>query len=298
MNPFLREHVRPLIGSALLHCAVAAGAVAAAWFSVAPKIVQPQAIEAYLAPAPRAHAGAVPEAAPEPAPAPAEPTKAEPPAPDSAVAEREQHAAEVVRLEQAAAAKAAADATRRLAAEREAKRKADTTARREAELKAKHKADAAAKHKAEVEAKAALKRRADDEARLREAVAKDKARLAAEHHERAARETDLARQLADEQHRLGAENAGLQARYVTDLRARIERAWNRPPTAKAGIRCVVDVTQVPGGTVTDVKVGECNGDSAVVESIKGAVFRASPLPPPPDPSLFERKLHLVFNPDG
>ena len=111
-------------------------------------------------------------------------------------------------------------------------------------------------------------------------------------------EADLARQLADEQRRLGPENAGLQARYVADIRAKIERAWNRPPTAKAGIRCIVDVSQVPGGTVTDVKVGECNGDAAVVDSIKSAVFHASPLPMPPDPALFERKLHLVFNPDG
>ena len=56
MNPFLREHVRPLIGSALLHVAVAVGAIAAAWYSVAPKVVQPAAIEAYLAPSPRARA--------------------------------------------------------------------------------------------------------------------------------------------------------------------------------------------------------------------------------------------------
>ena len=58
------------------------------------------------------------------------------------------------------------------------------------------------------------------------------------------------------------------------------------------------MTQVPGGTVTDVRVGECNGDAAGVESIKLAVLKASPLPAPPDPSLFQRMLHLEFNPDG
>lgn len=85
---------------------------------------------------------------------------------------------------------------------------------------------------------------------------------------------------------------------MADLRARIERAWNRPASARPGIRCLVDVQQVPGGTVTDVSVGECNGDAAVVESIKIAVYKASPLPAPPDPTLFERRLRLVFSPDG
>ena len=116
--------------------------------------------------------------------------------------------------------------------------------------------------------------------------------------QRAAREADLVRQLGAEQHRLGAESAGLLGRYVAELQARIERAWNRPPTARAGLRCVVSVTQVPGGTVTDVRIGECNADAAVKQSIVLAVYRASPLPAPPDPSLFERNLTLVFAPDA
>jgi colicin import membrane protein len=57
------------------------------------------------------------------------------------------------------------------------------------------------------------------------------------------------------------------------------------------------VTQEPGGTVTQVKIAECNGDQAVRESIEAAVYRASPLPPPPDPSLFDRNLKINFKPD-
>ena len=115
---------------------------------------------------------------------------------------------------------------------------------------------------------------------------------------RAAGESDLTRQLAAEEKRLGAQNAGLLARYVGEIQSRIERAWNRPPSAKPGLRCVVYVTQVPGGTVTGVRIAECNGDGAVQQSISSAVFRASPLPAPPDPSLFERNLRLVFAPDA
>jgi colicin import membrane protein len=49
--------------------------------------------------------------------------------------------------------------------------------------------------------------------------------------------------------------------------------------------------------VTQVTIGECNGDQAVRESIERAVYRASPLPPPPDPSLFDRNLRINFKPD-
>ena len=40
-----------------------------------------------------------------------------------------------------------------------------------------------------------------------------------------------------------------------------------------------------------------NGDDAVVRSIEAAVLRSSPLPRPPLPSLFERNLEVVFNPE-
>ena len=166
--------------------------------------------------------------------------------------------------------KAKADAERRTA-EQEAQRRAAEEAKRKADAtEAKRKSDAAeAKRKAEAQALAA---------------------------QRAAQESDLAKQLAAEEHRLGAENSGLLARYVSDLEARIERAWNRPPTARIGLKCTVYVTQVPGGTVTNVRLGDCNGDAAVQQSITLAAYRASPLPAPPDPSLFERNLQLVFEP--
>ena len=32
---------------------------------------------------------------------------------------------------------------------------------------------------------------------------------------------------------------------------------------------MLDVTQEPGGAVTQVKIGDCNGDQAVRESIEG-----------------------------
>ena len=57
------------------------------------------------------------------------------------------------------------------------------------------------------------------------------------------------------------------------------------------------MTQVAGGEVTAAVVSSCNGDEAVRESIVAAVLRASPLPAPPAPELFERNLVIRFVPD-
>ena len=91
-------------------------------------------------------------------------------------------------------------------------------------------------------------------------------------------------------------SSGALATWEAQIKARIERAWLRPPSARAGIVCELDVTQIPGGEVTNVKLGTCNGDQAVRDSIVAAVYRASPLPSPPDPSLFERELQITFSP--
>ena len=80
------------------------------------------------------------------------------------------------------------------------------------------------------------------------------------------------------------------------IEQRIVRNWNRPPSARAGLECEVRVAQTPSGTVLSVQIDQCNGDAAVKQSIEAAVMRSSPLPPPPDPRLFERNLVLVFKP--
>ena len=109
-------------------------------------------------------------------------------------------------------------------------------------------------------------------------------------------EAELKKRLAEEERRNAAEDSGQLAEYIAQIQARIQRAWIRPPSAREGLRCIVNVTQVPGGEVVDVKIGECNGDDVVRQSIEAAVYRASPLPEPSDPTLFERDLRLEFKP--
>ena len=146
-----------------------------------------------------------------------------------------------------------------------------------------------AAEKAAAEKVAALKAAQEKAAAQREAQAQTADESAAV--------ADLRRGLAAEEHADSVRSSGALASWQAAIAAKITRAWLRPPTARAGIDCMLNVTQVPGGEVTEVSIGECNGDQAVRESIEAAVYRASPLPAPPDPSLFDRNLKIRFTPD-
>jgi colicin import membrane protein len=148
-----------------------------------------------------------------------------------------------------------------------------------------------AQEKADADRKAAEAKKLAEEKRLAEE--KQKADQQAE----ADREADLRRSLDQELRQDAARSSGALASWQSQITARIQRAWLRPASARPGIECVLNVTQVPGGEVTNVRIGTCNGDQAVRESIEAAVYRASPLPPPPDPTLFERSLVITFRPD-
>jgi colicin import membrane protein len=127
--------------------------------------------------------------------------------------------------------------------------------------------------------------------------ADDKKRADLEKRAQVQREIELKQQMAEEEGRMQARNSGMLNQYVALIEQHVIRHWNKPPSARAGIACEVKVTQAPGGTVLSVRVAKCNGDQAVVRSIEDAVNRASPLPAPPDPRLFERVLLIIFKPN-
>ena len=108
---------------------------------------------------------------------------------------------------------------------------------------------------------------------------------------------ELRQQMDVEVHDLAVRQSGLVLQWAAAIQARVTSKWIRPMSARAGLECRVAVTQVQGGAVVAVKVLDCNADETVRQSIEAAVYRASPLPPPPDPSLFERNLELRFKPN-
>lgn len=300
MQGFFKEHLRPLAGSAGLHLALVGVLALAAlrWTSQPPPVEL--AIQGYVVdgpvkvkplPAPReAPAGQAPppvEAVkpPEPAVEPPPDTRAEQAAAAERAAER---AAEQLREQQlvqqradrereAQVARETAAAEQRRAEEAERKRTEEAAAKRMA-------AEETERKKAEA---AEAKRKADE-----------KAQAEREAKVRAEREADLQRQLAaeEEEGAAAAARAGVMDEYRLMLVQAIERNWIRPPSARAGLECTLYVTQAPGGSVVDVKLGTCNGDQAVRESITTAVYKSSPLPAPRDPRAFERRLEIVFRP--
>jgi colicin import membrane protein len=221
---------------------------------------------------------APPQTVPPPTPPP-EPEQALPP-PDPAA----QQAAAQAEAEHAAAAERAEAAQARAAAQRTADQLA---ARQHAEAAAQREAEEAqaGAAKAEREAQAKAKAKAAQEQAARRAAA-----------QAAANQADLQRSIAAEERLDAARASGAMSTWAQQIQARIERAWIKPPSARSGINCILNVTQVPGGVVTSVALGACNGDDAVKQSIVDAVYRASPLPAPSDPNLFERSLELNFRP--
>jgi len=145
-------------------------------------------------------------------------------------------------------------------------------------------------------AKEAAERKAAEARAAAERQAQERARRLAEAQEATDAQADLKRSLAAEQANAVRSGPAL-ANWQSLITAKIKSNWFRPPTARSGIECTLYVTQVPGGEVTQVRIGDCNGDQAVRQSIEDAVYRASPLPPPPDPALFDRNLKIDFKPD-
>lgn len=97
----------------------------------------------------------------------------------------------------------------------------------------------------------------------------------------------------------------LFGRYMTQITARIDRAWMRPrtPIDTAYFACRVRITQDHAGVVQEIELVKCNGNPRWQTSLVRAIQSASPLPAPPDADLFSSHLTLdlqsaAFTPGG
>jgi colicin import membrane protein len=297
MGSFVRQHPASLLFSIALHTAIASMFVLGFEFSGSPRAMAPPqtAIQARVV--------------------------------DSAAIEREvQRLAEAERAKIAQAereereARDAADAARR-EREREQQRLADVQRERETaerveqqrqeQLRVQREKEAADQRAREVaaeketqrlaelqrEREAEERRQAEAERQRRAEEERRRLQAEAEARKQAELEAELSRALAAENDRRRAEEAGLLDQYLRAIQSQIERNWIAPPTARPGLVCVINVTQIPSGDVVGVGFGSCNGDEAVKRSIEAAVLRASPLPRPPVPALFNRSLEVTFRPE-
>jgi len=116
------------------------------------------------------------------------------------------------------------------------------------------------------------------------------------------RQEDLERQ-ALEQRRAQDFRAGQLATereaYVATIASIVTGNWLRPPTARAGLRCRVQVIQIPGGEIISSSlVGRCNGDEATQRSILAAVERTGSLPYRGFEDVFTREIEFIFTYSG
>jgi colicin import membrane protein len=235
-------------------------------------------------------------AAPVKSPRPVVPEPvASPPVPDPTVEQAKEQ-----EEQQEAEKRAAQEKAEQLKADREKAAKDKAVQEKAAQDKAAKDKAALAKATEEKEAK----EKADKEKAEKAKVEKEKAaqdKLAREKaqadQQRTKAEAELNAQIAAEEHAAAVRASGQMNQYVAQIAAKIEQNWTPPASAQPGLNCEVQVTQVPGGAVTGVRVGRCNGDEAVRLSIERAAYKASPLPMPSDPALFDRNLVVTFKPE-
>jgi TonB-like protein len=97
-----------------------------------------------------------------------------------------------------------------------------------------------------------------------------------------------------------AQHALLYGRYLGQVQARIERAWTRPRSEIGApqFSCRARIAQDRKGSVVDIRLDHCNGAPRWQQSLESAIRTASPLPAPPDPSVYADRLWLTFHSEG
>lgn len=154
--------------------------------------------------------------------------------------------------------------------------------------------------KKEAERRRKKKEKAEKERQRRE---KEEARKKKEaERKRKAAEKALQQKLAEEQAEHERRQQQLLNRYrleyITNIKSAVEGNWIRPSGTAKGLRCKLKVTQTASGEVIDVSVTVSSGSASFDHSAVAAVFKASPLPKPGDPSVFDQNIVLtLLNPE-
>lgn len=142
----------------------------------------------------------------------------------------------------------------------------------------------------------------------RERIAKKK-RLQEQHarelakKQRELRKKLLAQQMAAEQKNIEKaqvlQTQGILDKYKAQIIQAIQQVWIVPNSSNKKASCVLLIDLAPGGVVLSVKILHSSGNAVLDRSARVAVFKASPLPVPKDPALFDkfRELRLTVRPE-
>lgn len=201
--------------------------------------------------------------------------------------------------------------TERLIAEEE--RSKAQVARKQADLAQKVQKVASAKAALAIKSQreAELHKRALEEENLHKAAenkalaeAAKQAQLKAERKKiQVAAATALQRQIDEEAAQLRAAKKrkqvlSLKETYISSIAAKVKDNWRTPAKISADAQCDLRITQTPTGSVSSVKVLNCNASATrqFKDAAEKAVYRSEPIPQPPIPELFERVITFEFKP--
>ncbi len=163
--------------------------------------------------------------------------------------------------------------------------------KKQAEEKAKSEAKAQEeKAKAEEIAKKQEEKRKSDEKEKREKLAERKRQ-------------ELSQAKVAQERRVKAEQSDEAANsYLAVLKERVERKWNRPPSARNGMSCELRIKLVPTGRIVDVDVVNSSGSDEFDRSAEQAVRAVEKIDELKgmDPDMFERdfrEVNILFRPE-
>ena len=90
----------------------------------------------------------------------------------------------------------------------------------------------------------------------------------------------------------------LRETYISSISAKVKDNWRTPARISPDAQCDLRITQTPTGSVTSVKILNCNSHATkqFKEAAEKAVYRSEPLPAPPVQELFERVITFEFKP--
>lgn len=144
----------------------------------------------------------------------------------------------------------------------------------------------------------AARREANEEERQRRELAEQQARQRQQELERQ-REQAAAEAAAAEAARTEYELVQSATALIQQV---VQENWSRPPSARNGMRAVLQIRMLPTGELVDATITQSSGDPAFDRSAENAVFRAAPFSELQDLpiNVFNanfRSLSLIFEPE-
>jgi colicin import membrane protein len=169
-------------------------------------------------------------------------------------------------------------------------------------LKEKLEKERKAKEELEKKKLAELKKKEEEAKKLKAEARKKEEALEKERLAKELESKRLAQEKADVAAKLAKERAAAQAslndKYIRLIQNHVKRQIVEPPNLQGNPQVEFDVVLIPGGEVLTVRLRRSSGVPAYDAAVERAILKSSPLPLPPDPSLFQqfRDLHLKIRP--